>query len=438
MRPVTLLWILALFQAPPARGAETDDPREIPPTAHASPSGPAPDAFDGKLPAGHPPLPAGHPAVGGGEALDGKQLLQKLDSMKDELKGRPKTAEIEYALGNLYYENGRYPEAIDFYRQLLARAEKPMADYLAARKRAGEGGAPLTPEQAGCPSASHPSFDQLVAIGEAKAAAKDYAAAVTCYETALLPVVAAKARRANAFFLIGNPDRAAAEQREVLAIEPGFTDSLFFLGAMLYETGDGDPAKLREAQSEWRKFLRADPDADRAKLVTDNLALIDVALRQGGKLPSEPGQRPRGPGMGPGPIEPPEPPPGLSAKQQRELEAAVRAGQRLLEKRSWAEALVAFDRGRKLDRADAQAATGAGIALLNLGQRLDAEAALRDALGRDPADGLALYELGELFFEGQHFAGAARFWSKLLKDDPKTAERYDVRARLADAQARPH
>jgi tetratricopeptide (TPR) repeat protein len=294
----------------------------------------------------------------------------------------------------------------------------------------------VSPEQAGCPSSSRPTFEQLIAIGDAKVAAKDYSAAVTCYEAALLPVVVAKARRANAFFLIGNSDRAVQEHREVLAIEPDFTDSLFFLGAILFETGDGDVAKLKQAREAWTKYLATGPEPDREKLVKENLAKIGLALAHGGHLPAAPGQGGPMAGMGPGPIEPPTSPPELGVKQQRELTLAVAEGERLTGKRDWAGSLAAFDRARKLDRADPKAATGAGIALLNLGKRVDAEAAFRDALGRDPQDGLALYELGEVFFENDHFAGATRFWSQLLQQDPKTAEKYGVKARLEDAQAK--
>jgi tetratricopeptide (TPR) repeat protein len=417
---------LALLAAATSAAAQ-DDPMSGPPAA------PAMD--DAQLPPGHPPLdqlPAGHPTIGPDE-MDGKKLLEKLDAMRDELKDRPKTAEIEYALGNLYYENSRYPEAIDYYRQLVERSAAPFLRYLAAR---GHPHKTVGPDQAGCSTTNRPGFDQLIALADAKAAAKDYSAAVTCYEAALLPVVLAQARRANAFFLIGNPDRAVQEHREVLAIEPDFPDSLFFLGAILFETGDDDAAKLREAREAWRKFLATGPDPDREKLVKDNLTKLDRALANGGHLSVEPA--PRGPmaDRGPGPIEPPSPPPALGPKQQRELQLAVAEGERLSGRSNWPAALAAFDRARRLDRADPRAATGAGLALLKLGKRVEAEAALRDALGRDPQAGAALYELGELFFENEHYAGAARFWSQLLQQNPTTADKYGVKARLAEAQAR--
>ena len=367
--------------------------------------------------------------------MDAKQLLAKLDSMKEELKNRPQTAEIEYALGNLYYENGRYPDAIDEYRHLLERATGPLVRYQAARAHPHE---PMTPEQAGCPAASHPSYDQLIAIADGKAAAREYPAAVTCYEEALLPVILAKARRANAFFLIGNPDRAIREHREVLAIAPDFTDSLFFLGAILFETGDGDVTRLEEARVSWKKYLASDPEPDRVKLIHADLAKIDQALRNGGHVPADASEALRRPlvGMGSGPVEAPPAPPDVAVKEQRALSEAVAEGDRLSQRRDWAGALVAYDRARAIDRADPDAATGAGIALLNLGQRADAEAAFRDALGRDPNHGLALFELGEVFFENEHFAGAARFWAQLLQQNPELAKKYGLEKRLADAQAR--
>lgn len=465
MRRVTLLSLCSLCLSPAlARAQATDDPTKIAPTAHASPSGPAPSEFGGALPPGHPALeqagdgqlPPGHPALDGAgdragdragalppghppvsdaadpSSVSGKELLAKLDSMKEELKNRPKTAEIEFALGNLYYENGRYPEAIDFYRQLGERARGPMERWLAVRKTAH---GRLTPEQAGCPASARPSFEQLVAIADAKAAAHDDASADVCYEAALGPVIAAEVRRANAFFLIGNADKALELHEKVLAIEPDLPESQFFLGAILYETGDGDLGRLTRAKAAWEKFLKEEPDPDRKKLVMDNLSKIEVALRNGGRLPDEQAARPRfGPAFGP--IGAPAQAPTLSAKDRRALEEALREGEARSAKRDWAKALNAFERARKLDPDDDGAARGAGIALLNLGRREEAEAALRAALGRDPADGIALYELGEVFFENEHYAGAARFWSQLLQSDPKVAQQYGVQQRLADAKSR--
>src|SRR3989442_7687519 len=62
---------------------------------------------------------------------DPKQLLALVDKMGGQIQGRPKSFEVLAALGNLYYENGRYLDAVDSYRQALE-----LADPLEARERA--------------------------------------------------------------------------------------------------------------------------------------------------------------------------------------------------------------------------------------------------------------------------------------------------------------
>src|SRR5574341_900317 len=70
-------------------------------------------------------LLASHPGSPGRESS--RALLAAVDAMKAELAGREKPLEILLALGNLYYDNGRYLDAIDEYRQALALAEPGLA-----------------------------------------------------------------------------------------------------------------------------------------------------------------------------------------------------------------------------------------------------------------------------------------------------------------------
>jgi tetratricopeptide (TPR) repeat protein len=414
--------LLALLSLGLAQTASPGHP-SLQPMAHAIPA--EPDKGDFQQPSD---------ATDGGEAApnaeDAKKLLEQLDAMKAELKSRPKTAEIEYALGNLYYENGRYPEAVDSYRQLIERTREPMQRYLAALAKSHK---TISAEKAGCPFATRPSYDQLVKIADEKNAAGDYSAAVVCYEAALLPVVTAHARRGNAFFLLGNEDNAVAEHQEALRIVPTYSDSLFFLGAILFEGGEGNVPRLKQAKEYWQRFLLSNPEPDREKLVRTDLTRLSAAIDNRGHI-----QKAQPPGMSPpsGPIDPPPPPPELSDAQKRQLRALVAKGQRSLKAREWSEALAAFVQARKIDAGDGDAATGAGIALLNLGQRVDAEAAFRDALGRDPKNALALYQLGEVFFENQHYVGAARFWLQVMDQDPELGERMKLKGRIADAQSR--
>ncbi len=39
-----------------------------------------------------------------------------------------------------------------------------------------------------------------------------------------------------------------------------------------------------------------------------------------------------------------------------------------------------------------------------------------------------------MFFKSEHYAGAARFWSQVLEEDPKLAEEMRVKDRLQAAQ----
>jgi len=402
---------------------------DIPPMAHANPSEPGPGEFnpDQPLPPGHPAVPA---ADGGGmmePAMSAKEILDRLDKMKEQLKGRPKTAEIEFALGNLYYENSRWPEAIDSYRQLLERAEAPLDRYLKLRERTHPANEPGP-----CEVHGQPSFDALIASADQLAQEGQALKALACYEAALDPMTVALTRQGNAWYLIGNEDKAIEDHERALQITPNSSDNLFFLGAILFEGGDGDLPRLKRAKEYWQRFLRAKPDPDREKLVSKDILRLQMAIDNHGHLPAE--MPPQMRAMAVGPIQPPPPAPRLGQPQQRTLDEAIARGEAALSAKRWQEAHEAFVEGRKLDAGNLKAARGDGIALLSLGKLSDAEAALRDALGRDPDDSLALYELGEVFFKGEHYTGAARFWSQVLEQDPKLAQQMGVQGKLQAAQ----
>ncbi len=402
---------------------------EISPMAHANPSEPGPGEFDPDQ-----PLPPGHPAVAlsdGGTvepAMSAKEILDRLDKMKEQLKGRPKTAEIEFALGNLYYENSRWPEAIDSYRQLLERAAGPLDRYHTGRERVHRCAA----DPASCDVREQPTFDSLIATADQLAQENQASKAVACYEAALDPMTVALTRQGNAWYLIGNEDKAIEDHERALQLTPDSSDNLFFLGAILFEGGDGDLPRLKRAKGYWQRFLRSNPDPDRAKLVSKDIIRLQMAIDNHGHVPAE--MPPQMRAMAVGPIQPPPPAPRLSEGQQATLEGAIARGETALSAKRWQEAREAFDEARKLDAGNLRAARGDGIALLNLGRLTEAEGALRDALGRDPDDSLALYELGEVFFKSEHYAGAARFWSQVLEQDPKLAEQMGVADKLKAAQ----
>src|SRR5216684_4679680 len=80
------------------------------------------------------PEPDAGPAAGL-EVSDSKALLAEVDRLRDSLKDRPKTFEVLSALGNLYYDNGRYLEAVDAFRQAEDLAAPAEADEAEMRRR---------------------------------------------------------------------------------------------------------------------------------------------------------------------------------------------------------------------------------------------------------------------------------------------------------------
>jgi tetratricopeptide (TPR) repeat protein len=416
-----------LGQAPPLPAGHPD----IQPMAHANPSGPEAAEFDPSQ-----PLPAGHPAVrtdgGAPGGMSVQDILARLDTMKAELKNRPKTAEIEFALGNLYYENSRWPDAIDAYRQLLERAQAPLERFLALRAKAQL--PPSRPSDCEFPATagSQPTFDVLISAADDLATRGRVKAALACYEVALMPMTVALTRRGNAWFLIGNDDLAIADHERVLEILPGSPDNLFFLGAILFESGDGDQARLRRAKDDWQRFLKSNPDPERAQMVSKDMVRLQMAIDNHGHVPAE--MPPQMRAMAVGPIAPAPAAPQLDDAQRKTVADADARGEAALTGKQWEAAVQAFGEARKLDRGDLRAARGTGIALLNLGKLLAAEDALRDALGRSPEDSLALYELGEVFFKNEHYAGASRFWTQVMEQDPKLAEQQQLQAKLQAAQ----
>ncbi|HZR11035.1 MAG TPA: hypothetical protein VFA79_20770, partial [Myxococcales bacterium] len=162
-----------------------------------------------------------------------KALLAEVDRLKDQIKGKPKTFEVVSALGNLYYENGRYLEAVDAFREAEEMAAPVQAEAEALRKRGVKPAADAPKE---CRRAPEHGLAQI-----AEAAGKlDPPHRLRCLEDALEMALQDAARRGNSLYLIGDPDSALAEHRRVLEQSPDYPESLFFVGAILLEQSNGN------------------------------------------------------------------------------------------------------------------------------------------------------------------------------------------------------
>src|SRR5919201_3159727 len=210
------------------------------------------------------------------DANDPKALLAAVDRMQDQLKDKPKTFEVLAALGNLYYENGRYLDAVDSFRQALAISDpiKNRAQELRKNKVKPAKGLHLECRRSG------PSYG-LEQIAQA-ARKLDKPHELRCLESSLQTAIDARARRGDALYLAGNPDGALAEHRRVLAESPDYPESLFFVGAIVLEQSRGDKAKLEEGKKHWRRLLAVAPDSPRAAVVKETLPRADEMFAKRG------------------------------------------------------------------------------------------------------------------------------------------------------------
>ena len=411
----------------------------------------------------------GAPSAGdAGIALDpndSKALLAEVDRLKDQLRDKPKTFEVLTALGNLYYENGRYLEAVDSFREALdlakpfqaqadelAKTVKPAADLPVECRRAG------------------PEYG-LAEIAQASAKL-DPPHHLRCLLAALESTQAARARRGNSLYLVGHPDGALAEHRKVLEKSPDYPESLFFVGAILLEQSGGDKAKLAEGKKFWERLLKVAPDHPRAALVKESLPNVEQIFKpQGGAMPS--GHPPVGGAQaaapGSGALPPGHPPlagaeadgslpeghppvggaqgpmahSGPTAEEVAQVQDAVQGTERTPELEKGLDGLVvegekALDEGKYQDArdalvrvmpmrpGDARVSAGLGGAMRGLGRLDMAERTLTAALRTDPRQPRALYELGKLRAQQGNKAAALEQFRSLQQADPKFASAHKV------------
>ena len=412
-----------------------------------------------------PSQPAASPAPEGAAAAnpsDSKALLAEVDRLKDQIKDKPKTFEVVSALGNLYYENGRYLEAVDSFREAEELSAPALAEADALRKK---GVKPASDLPAEC-RRSGPEYG-LTKIAEA-ARKLDPPHQLRCLETALDVAVQDTARRGNGFYLIGNPDAALAEHRKVLARSPDYPESLFFVGAILLEQSNGDKKQLAEGKKYWQRLLKVAPDSPRAPIVRETLPKADELFKpRPPQAQAAQGQLPPGhPPVAQNDLPPGHPPiaggqPGApmahsgqpsagepSAEEMKNLEEAVANTQRTPELEKGLDDLLsegekALDQGRYQEARDAvvrvmpmrpnDARTSAALggAMRGLGRTQMAQRTLAHALQLDPRQPRALYEMGKLQAQQGDKAGAAQSFAALQGADPAFARSHKVDEELA-------
>ena len=419
-------------------------------------------------------------------ALDGsdpKKLLAAVDQMAGQLKDKPKSFEVLSALGNLYYENGRYLEAADSFRLALAISAPVEAERDALLKKGIKPAAelPLACRRSG------PTYGLTQIAAEARRLGQtDPAAALRCDEEALTAAIADRARRGNSLYLVGQPDGALAEHRRVLEEAPDYPESLFFVGAITLEQSHGDKAKLEEGKRYWRRLLEVAPDHPRADIVRQSLPKADElfgkkppqdgsAQAAGGLPPNHPsidaaGAGPfqgnaagspmahrganaeelPGPGMagqgGPGANGSGPSPETLrnvadavsqterTPELEKGLDDLTTQAEALLDTGKYQEARDKIVRVMPLRSQDARTAADMGAAMRGLGRDEMAERVLDRALELDPKQPRALYELGRLSEARGDKATALSRLRALQDADAKFAQAHGVAGEISRLQ----
>ena len=245
------------------------------PATAAEKAAPAPAAAPKAMPPGHPALAAGSMPP---------ELAQKAKPLQEKMNAEPRSFEAAAALGDLYYDNARYPEAVDTYRLAGERAKDvlDLFDELVAQRPAAKVACALASKEVG-------ALDQKARELRDR---KDAAGALSCARAAIAPVLAATSRRATALFLVGNVDTALAEYDKVLTRDPDAPDALFFTGALLVNRRGAGAPELARAAKTWKHYLEVAPkDHPRRPEVDKTLPQVEAALA---KAPAEPAQPPAG------------------------------------------------------------------------------------------------------------------------------------------------
>ncbi len=406
-----------------------------------------------------PPAAADAGALANLDTNDPKALLAAVDQMQAQLQDKPKTFEVLSALGNLYYENGRYLDAANSLRQALAISAPFEARAKELRDREVKPAKDLPPE---CRrSAQGYGLEQIAQAARKLEPERER----RCLDSALQMAIDARARRGDSLYLVGNPDGALAEHRRVLAESPDHPESLFFVGAILLEQSRGEKAKLEEGKKYWRRLLAVAPDSPRAPLVKDSLPRADEIFapkaQAGGAMPpghpDVSGQLPPGhPAIaGNAPSAPmahrgaaPEELPAVDPQQLQAVAEAAQNTERtpelekgldqltaraeaLLDQGKYQEARDTIVRVMPMRPNDARTAAAMGAAMRGLGREQMAERVLSRALEIDPRQPRALYEMGKLLASRGDKAGAAEKMRAVQAADAKFAQSHGIAQELA-------
>jgi tetratricopeptide (TPR) repeat protein len=378
-------------------------------------------------PAATPPpqaMPPGHPQVAAPAAPLPKELQEKAAALAALAKREPRAFAPQAALGALYYDANRYPEAVDAYREALDRAKETLALFDEVQKAWGK-----PPQaQAGCADASAGKVEANDQQARALRDKGDLAGALSCARQAIGPLLVAMSQRANALFLVGNVDSALAEYDKVLQRDPDLPDALFYTGALLVNRRGAGAGEFARAQKHWKRFLEVVPKnhPHRAEVET-TLPQLEKAIANAAAQPQEPagGEMPPGhPAVGAG--DAPSGHPAIEgAEKPADVDQALEKAEEALAKGDGPEAAKLYMGAMSARPDDGRVQAGLAASQFLKGSAM-AERVFGVAASNDPK---AVDELAERIKKKGNTGLARTLLQRLLVANPGYAEKAKVKER---------
>lgn len=125
----------------------------------------------------------------------------------------------------------------------------------------------------------------------------------------------------------------------------------------------------------------------------------------------------------------------ILARDPRNVQAAVKAGNALYDAKRYAEAIPFYQQAFAINPADINVSTDLGTALWYAGRADEALAQYAKSLSIDGRHAQTLFNVGIVRADGKHdYAGAVEAWELLLKTTPEYPEAPRVRELIADAR----
>jgi tetratricopeptide (TPR) repeat protein len=344
------------------------------------------------------------------------RILAQIEAMRENFRGRDTPVDILVTLGSLYYENGRYPDAIDFFRQAIEKAAPVLAMFHDLREAGYE---PVRPMPESCiPDGREGAFAAAVARADLLLEAGDRTAAVSCYQAALTPIVEALGRRGGAWHMLESPPPAIEHIERGLAIQPDHPELLFLLGSVIFQADPRDltTERVERGRRAWRRYVDVAPDHPRAGQIREALLQIEVMIAQG---------RFGVAGAGIAAASAIEMPPTAVG-----LPPALAEAERRLETGDLQGAMQLYDQFLEAVPNHPAAMVGRGRTLMRGGRLQDAEPVLRSALSAE-RNGRTLAAMAEWHATSGDATRAVEMFQQAIEADPAFAEAARLNERVA-------